>query len=66
VGSEESFYIFINLFKAGGFFTWLVAEDDKNSSQHIIQIDQGGLSLPNRDYYLTNDTDSKKVVAALR
>ena len=40
----------------------MVTEDDKNSSRHIIQVDQGGLSLPNKDYYLKNDTDSKKVV----
>ena len=39
----------------------MVTEDDKNSSRHIIQVDQGGLSLPNKDYYLKNDTDSKKV-----
>jgi len=34
-----------------------VGENDKNSSQHVIQIDQGGLTLPTRDYYLNkNDT----------
>ena len=43
----------------------MVTEDDKNSSQHIIQVDQGGLSLPNKDYYLKNDTDSKKVRESL-
>ena len=48
-------------FQSGGFFSWMVTEDDKNSSRHIIQVDQGGLSLPNKDYYLKNDTDSKKV-----
>ncbi len=43
-----------------------MGEDDKNSTRHVIQLDQGGLSLPSRDDYLKNDTDSKKVVAALR
>ena len=49
--------IFHNHLQAGGFFTWSVGENDKNSSQHLIQIDQGGLTLPTRDYYLNeNDT----------
>jgi len=47
-----------------GFFTWLVGEDDHNSSLHVIQVDQGGLTLPNREHYLsTNDT---KIVDALK
>ena len=41
-----------------------MGENDKNSSQHVIQIDQGGLSLPTRDYYL-NDNDTK-VMEALK
>ncbi|XP_015745061.1 neprilysin [Python bivittatus] len=28
-----------------------VGTDDKNSSQHVIHIDQPGLGLPSRDYY---------------
>ena len=35
-----------------GFFTWTVNEDDHNSSQHVITLDQGGLTLPNREHYL--------------
>ena len=35
-----------------GFFTWQVNEDDHNSSQHVITLDQGGLTLPNREHYL--------------
>jgi putative endopeptidase len=37
-----------------GFFEFGVAQDDKNSSQQIAQIDQGGLSLPDRDYYIVD------------
>ena len=73
----------------GGFFTWAVAEDDKNSSRHVIQVnkteqifyqflfcddgcdnidfveqmDQSGLTLPNRDYYL-NKTESDEILVA--
>ena len=52
---------YVYFIQSGGFFSWMVTEDDKNSSRHIIQVDQSGLSLPNKDYYLKNDTDSKKV-----
>ncbi len=55
--------IFHNELQTSGFFTWTVGENDKNSSQHIIQIDQGGLTLPTKDYYLNNDTS---VVDALK
>lgn len=52
-----------NKYNMGGLFSWIVAEDDRNSSRHIIQIDQGGLSLPTRDNYL-NKTAHAKVLAA--
>jgi hypothetical protein len=26
--------------QSGGFFTWNVGENDRNSTQHVIQIDQ--------------------------
>jgi endothelin-converting enzyme/putative endopeptidase len=37
-------------------------QDSRDSSQVIAQLDQGGLSLPDRDYYLKEDPES----AALR
>jgi endothelin-converting enzyme/putative endopeptidase len=37
-------------------------QDSKDSSQVIAQLDQGGLGLPDRDYYLKEDPES----AALR
>lgn len=52
-----------NKYNMGGLFGWVVGEDDKNSSRHIIQIDQGGLTLPTRDNYL-NKTAHEKVLAA--
>lgn len=47
----------------GGLFSWAVGEDDKNSTRHIIQIDQSGLILPTRDNYL-NKTAHAKVLSA--
>lgn len=52
-----------NKYNMGGLFGWAVGEDDKNSSRHIIQIDQGGLTLPTRDNYL-NKTAHEKVLTA--
>ncbi|XP_070560604.1 endothelin-converting enzyme homolog isoform X2 [Ptychodera flava] len=43
------------------FSVW-VGPDDKQSTENIIQIDQSGLVLPSRDYYLKND--SKEVTDA--
>ncbi|PIV57663.1 MAG: hypothetical protein COS14_13635, partial [Bacteroidetes bacterium CG02_land_8_20_14_3_00_31_25] len=34
-------------------------QDDKNSKMVIGQIMQGGIGLPDRDYYLSNDKQSK-------
>jgi putative endopeptidase len=41
----------------GGFFRFGVGQDDKDSSKQIAEISQGGLSLPDRDYYIV---DSKR------
>jgi putative endopeptidase len=37
-----------------GFFEFGVQQDDKDSSKQIAAIGQGGLSLPDRDYYLVD------------
>lgn len=37
-------------------FSAYVAQDDKNSAKMILRLDQGGLGLPNRDFYLKPDT----------
>lgn len=38
-----------------------VGRDDKESSRNMLFIAQSGLSLPDRDYYLNNDAESKRV-----
>lgn len=45
---------------------YMVGQDDKNSEQYIFQISQGGLSLPDRDYYLKNDERSTAIQKAFR
>ena len=43
------------------WYGWGVGQDEKISSQYAIQLSQGGLSLPDRDYYLKDDARSKKI-----
>ena len=38
-----------------GFFDFGVSQDAKDSSKQIAEIDQGGISLPDRDYYLVDN-----------
>ena len=40
--------------------------DYDDASKVVAQIDQGGLSLPNRDYYLKNDDKSKELLGKYR
>lgn len=49
--------------RAQPFFSISVSTDPKNSNSNIIQVDQSGLFLPSRDYYL-NKTANEKVLAA--
>ena len=42
-----------------GFFSVGVGQDQKDSSKQIAETGQGGLTLPDRDYYLNDDDRSK-------
>src|SRR5262249_15401912 len=46
------------------FFGFGAGQDAKDSSREIAQATQGGLGLPDRDYYIKTDEDSKKKRAA--
>jgi putative endopeptidase len=45
----------------GAFFGFTSGQDDKNSTMVIAQAFQGGLGLPDRDYYTKQDDASKKL-----
>uniref|UniRef100_A0A8C5UBX8 endothelin-converting enzyme 1 n=1 Tax=Malurus cyaneus samueli TaxID=2593467 RepID=A0A8C5UBX8_9PASS len=47
-------------YRATPFFTVYVGADSKSSNSNIIQVDQSGLFLPSRDYYL-NKTANERV-----
>ena len=53
--------------KAHAGNVWLssgVGQDEKISTQYAVYLNQGGLSLPDRDYYLKDDARSKSIRAA--
>lgn len=45
-------------------FGFYIGQDSKNASEYITRLSQGGTSLPDRDYYLKNDSRSKSIRAA--
>lgn len=45
----------------GALFSFYGSPDDKNSMWQMAHFDQGGLGLPNRDYYFKADDNSKKI-----
>jgi putative endopeptidase len=47
-----------------GVFGFYASPDLKNASVHIAAVDQGGLSLPDRDYYLKTDPRSVELRTA--
>uniref|UniRef100_A0A8V0ZHS1 Endothelin-converting enzyme 1 n=1 Tax=Gallus gallus TaxID=9031 RepID=A0A8V0ZHS1_CHICK len=49
-------------YRISPFFSVYVSADSKNSNSNVIQVDQSGLGLPSRDYYL-NKTENEKVLA---
>lgn len=55
--------VMIELYRDGisPFFHFGPSPDAKNSSQMIADLDQGGLGLPDRDYYLKTDEKSAEI-----
>jgi endothelin-converting enzyme/putative endopeptidase len=52
--------LMVHLHNAGvnALFNFYARPDAKNASQEIASVDQGGLGLPDRDYYLKTDAKS--------
>ncbi len=48
-------------FGSGAIFYLGVQQDQKDATKQILSTGQGGLTLPDRDYYLTQDDRSKKL-----
>jgi len=52
---------FLQEIGASAAFRLEVGPDDRNSAREILQLSQAGLGLPERDYYLKQDAQSKKL-----
>jgi putative endopeptidase len=50
----------------GAFFGVAVEPDFEDSTVNLLWIGQGGLGLPDRDYYLRDDDTSKELLTAYR
>jgi putative endopeptidase len=64
IQSREDLLPFISFAHRAGFnvlWSLYVGRDDKNSSRNILHLSQGGLSLPDRDYYLKQDAGKKLI-----
>jgi putative endopeptidase len=48
-------------YAVGTFYALYVQQDQKDSSQQIASTRQGGLTLPDRSYYLADDARSEKL-----
>jgi putative endopeptidase len=43
-----------------GFFGFYIGADAKDSNKNVLYLGPGGLGLPDRDYYVSDDKDSKE------
>lgn len=48
---------------AGPLFGFYIDQDAKNTLRYITQLTQGGLGLPDRDYYLKSDAKTREIRA---
>lgn len=51
---------------ASPLFGMYVGQDRKNVNQYMVQVGQGGITLPDRDYYIKDDPRSTSIRKAYR
>jgi putative endopeptidase len=56
----------MHMFGMGAFFGSYIGQDDKNSEAMIQMFYQGGLGLPNREYYFKTDARTRSVQKAYK
>ena len=64
IKSKEDLYkeiAFLHLRVGNSFWGFGAGADARNSRMNIANIYQSGLGLPDRDYYLNNDSRSKQI-----
>lgn len=60
LASLQSYLIEMEPYGGGGFFGIYVDADAKDSNKNVVSLAPGGLGLPDRDYYVSDDEDSKE------
>jgi putative endopeptidase len=48
-------------YQVGPAFDMYASQDERNSNKMVLHISQGGLGMPNRDYYINDDTRTQNV-----
>ena len=43
------------------YFSFYIGADEKNSTMNLLQFNQGGLSMGDRDYYISDDENSVRI-----
>ena len=55
----QKYLVEMSEYGSAGFFSFGVGADSKNSNMNAAYLGPSGLGLPERDYYLQDDSDSK-------
>lgn len=55
--------MFLHSYQISSFFDISVYQDMKNSDRYALYFSQGGLGLPDRDYYFNNDIHTQNIRA---
>src|SRR5450759_16134 len=61
IAGVQSVGAFFQTYQINPFFFLFSNQDSKNSTSVIAQCYQGGIGLPDRDYYFINDESTKKI-----
>lgn len=55
----QAYLIKMEAYGGAGFFGTYIGADAKDSNKNVVYLGAGGLGLPDRDYYVKDDEDSK-------
>ena len=64
VGTPDELIAAVGQLRATGIgtaFSFYVGQDEKHSDRYAVHLEQGGLGLPDRDYYVGTSEDSQHV-----
>ncbi|WP_373057676.1 M13 family metallopeptidase [Zunongwangia sp. H14] len=56
----QNFLVEMSDYGSAGFFSFRVRADRKDSNMNVAYLNPSGLGLPDRDYYVGDDADSKE------